>query len=59
VSEGVWTLTEEAVDVDESLFERDAYREGLLTDEPSFSDFDEMLAEDGRDEDQDQETNDG
>ena len=63
LSEGAWTLTETAVDVDESLLERDTYREGHLTDEPSFSVYDEMLAEEeqdeNQDEDQDQETNDG
>lgn len=59
LSEGAWTLPEAEVDVDEGLLERDAYREGHLTDEPSFSVFDEMLVEEGPDENQDQETDDG
>ena len=54
LSEGAWTLPEAEVDVDESLLERDAYREGHLTDEPSFSVVDEMLAEEDQDEDQDE-----
>ena len=34
------------VDVDESVCEREAYREGSLTDAPDFSRYDEMLEDD-------------
>jgi len=41
LNEDARTLPE--ADVDESLFEREAYQEGCLTDAPSFSEWDEML----------------
>jgi hypothetical protein len=34
------------VDVDESFCEREAYREGSLTDAPDFSRYDKMLEDD-------------
>ena len=41
LSEDARSLPE--AEVDESLLDRDAYQEGCLTDEPSFSEWDEML----------------
>jgi transposase len=59
--EGAETMPE--ADVDESFLERDAYLEGRLTDEPSFSAWDQMLAknddDDGGDDDDGDHKSDG
>lgn len=48
LSEGERALPE--ADVDESFVQREAYLEGRLTDEPSFSSWDEILSEETYDE---------
>jgi transposase len=51
LSESVGTLP--TTEVDETFLERDAYLEGRLTDQPSFSDWEGMLDEDEQDEEAD------
>jgi transposase len=53
LSEGDLALPE--ADVDELLLERETYLEGRLTDEPCLSALDEILTEEGRDQDENQE----